>query len=330
LSNRRNYYRILYAQPDAPLEVIKANYRTLMQKLRVHPDIGGDDWNASLLNAAYATLRDERRRASYDQKLLARYDIAVLSGGGRPIAARPTRTSHNRRNYYRILQIQPCAPAPLVEASYRAIKNTGNPPAAVVEQAYRTLRDPVRRGAYDAALFGEATVTDGAQTTLPSARPNTVDSATTARARPGSTGYEPLISGYCAFCKTPHRHGPRHADGARCVECDSPLAPSSLDHFNQSGRTLDRMRGHDPIAYYVYWPGARLRGHIRDLSPTGMRFSTQYPLPPGHVIKIEASRFEAVGKGIHAHTRVGCTDVGIKFVTIQFAARRGTFLSARV
>jgi hypothetical protein len=38
--NRRNYYRILHVQPDAPMEVIRASYRTLMQKLRFHPDLG--------------------------------------------------------------------------------------------------------------------------------------------------------------------------------------------------------------------------------------------------------------------------------------------------
>ena len=32
--NRRNYYRILHVQMDAPTEIIKASYRTCMQKLR--------------------------------------------------------------------------------------------------------------------------------------------------------------------------------------------------------------------------------------------------------------------------------------------------------
>ncbi|MFT5395826.1 MAG: DnaJ-class molecular chaperone [Gammaproteobacteria bacterium] len=40
-NERRNYYRILNIQPDAPLEIIKNNYRTLLQKLRLHPDLGG-------------------------------------------------------------------------------------------------------------------------------------------------------------------------------------------------------------------------------------------------------------------------------------------------
>jgi curved DNA-binding protein CbpA len=64
--NRRNYYRILHVQPEAPEQVITASYRTLMSKLRQHPDLGGDTGNAALLNEAFAVLRDPAKRARYD------------------------------------------------------------------------------------------------------------------------------------------------------------------------------------------------------------------------------------------------------------------------
>lgn len=70
MKNKRNYYRILHVQPDAPREIIKASYRTLMQKLRHHPDLGGDSWNASILNEAYAILTDPEKRSAYDQQFL--------------------------------------------------------------------------------------------------------------------------------------------------------------------------------------------------------------------------------------------------------------------
>lgn len=54
-------------QSDAPKEIIRSSYRTLMQKMRMHPDLGGDDWNASLLNEAYAVLTDTDNRAAYDK-----------------------------------------------------------------------------------------------------------------------------------------------------------------------------------------------------------------------------------------------------------------------
>lgn len=68
IKNRRNYYRLLQVQPDAPVPVIKASYRALMQKLKYHPDLGGDEWNATLINEAYAVLSDSLKRAAYDLK----------------------------------------------------------------------------------------------------------------------------------------------------------------------------------------------------------------------------------------------------------------------
>lgn len=66
MSGPRDYYSVLHVQPDAPVEIIKASYRTLMQRLRHHPDLGGDHATAALLNEAYAVLTDPARRAAYD------------------------------------------------------------------------------------------------------------------------------------------------------------------------------------------------------------------------------------------------------------------------
>ena len=65
-ANRRNYYRLLHVQPDAPAEVIKAAYRALMTIH--HPDKGGDANKASLVNEAYTVLADTKQRAEYDVK----------------------------------------------------------------------------------------------------------------------------------------------------------------------------------------------------------------------------------------------------------------------
>jgi curved DNA-binding protein CbpA len=67
MKNRRNYYRILHVQPDAPREIIRSSYQTMMQRMRMHPDLGGDDKNAAMINEAYATLTDTRNRCVYDE-----------------------------------------------------------------------------------------------------------------------------------------------------------------------------------------------------------------------------------------------------------------------
>lgn len=72
--NRRNYYRILHVQPDAPGAVLKSSYRALMRTLEMHPDRGGEHWNAALINEAYGVLSDPVTRAEYDRTL----DVAQL------------------------------------------------------------------------------------------------------------------------------------------------------------------------------------------------------------------------------------------------------------
>lgn len=69
-TNRRNHYRLLHVQTDAPAEVIKASYRALMTVH--HPDVGGDHGTAVLLNEAYAVLSDTAQRAAYDARRAAR------------------------------------------------------------------------------------------------------------------------------------------------------------------------------------------------------------------------------------------------------------------
>ena len=48
-NNRRNYYRILHVQSDAPLEIIRASYRAMMGPLKMHPDMGGNHEVAALI-----------------------------------------------------------------------------------------------------------------------------------------------------------------------------------------------------------------------------------------------------------------------------------------
>ncbi len=97
MQNRRNYYRVLQVQPDAAREVIKASYRVLMQKLKIHPDLGGDERDASLINEAYAVLSDEKRRAQYDLEGGARDFVTgsdARSARSRPVSRGVRRPPH--------------------------------------------------------------------------------------------------------------------------------------------------------------------------------------------------------------------------------------------
>lgn len=61
-----DYYEILQVHPRASQEMIKKAYRTLMGEMGAHPDLGGDEERAKLINEAYAVLADPSRRRSYD------------------------------------------------------------------------------------------------------------------------------------------------------------------------------------------------------------------------------------------------------------------------
>ncbi len=80
MKNRRNLYRLLHVQPEAPLEIIKASYRSLMTKLKGHPDLGGDHDTAVLINQAYAVLSNPEKRRQYDETLQARKRASPAPG----------------------------------------------------------------------------------------------------------------------------------------------------------------------------------------------------------------------------------------------------------
>ena len=67
----QDHYHTLHVHPDADVAIIKASYRTLMQKLKYHPDLGGDKDHAARINEAYGILSNLALRTAYDQQLAA-------------------------------------------------------------------------------------------------------------------------------------------------------------------------------------------------------------------------------------------------------------------
>ncbi len=69
MTHQPDYYQLLQVLPDAPDAIIKASYRAHMQKLGMHPDLGGDPDVAAKLNVAYQVLSDPAKRHAYDLSL---------------------------------------------------------------------------------------------------------------------------------------------------------------------------------------------------------------------------------------------------------------------
>ncbi|MGI9234766.1 MAG: J domain-containing protein [Woeseiaceae bacterium] len=72
----RNFYEVLHVSEDAPLEIIRGSYRTLMQRMKHHPDLGGDAATAALINEAYAVLSNAEKRAEYDARMAVMARVA--------------------------------------------------------------------------------------------------------------------------------------------------------------------------------------------------------------------------------------------------------------
>ena len=283
MTERRNYYRILGVQPDAAADVIRGAYRTLMQKLQMHPDLGGCERDAVAINAAWQVLRDPLRRAQYDQELLREHDIRVLASAGDPQATATGPHTGNRRNYYRILGVQPDAPAALIHSAYRVKSATDGLEAELIAEAYGVLADENRREQYDLFLAG------GADADM-------------------EDEYTPVISTYCLFCKTPHNAYPGVYRRRHCGECDSPLHHAG-DFSSRSGRRFRRLNLDEPVMLYEYWPGSGLPGRVEEITPDGLCMMTQQALEPDQIVRITARTFDAVAKVVH------CSASGDKYRT---------------
>ncbi len=332
---RRNFYRILHIQPDASFAVIRESYRVLMQAHESRSDLREADWDFGLLNIAYKTLQDPQLRATYNRELLKRYPIKTLSQGAFGISAEHAfhRTSkkrpphRNRRNYYRILQVQPDAPSATISATYRVLKQNGQQDGALLDEAYNILADPVSREQYDTifssyALRGKkkpATVNPDLPTP-----PEAMDHATTF----SPNSYRTSGFSHCLFCDTPYVPQSGYYQHETCLECASPLHRLQHDNPETSRRLLRRIHIAGEFSFYLFWPSAPYLGIFQDLSAAGIRFLTPTTLAAGDVIKIDAPNFQAVAEVTHTRNEADGLSVGTRFVAVKFDRQYGNFVSA--
>ncbi|MCF8024758.1 MAG: DnaJ domain-containing protein [Desulfobacteraceae bacterium] len=359
-----NYYRILQVQPDAPFEVIRHNYLVLLKKLRLHPDLGGNEKDTRLLNIAYETLSNPVKRARHDRELMLHSNIKKLSLGpleGQSVfpmlPKRPVLPAGmNRRNFYRLLGVHPEADPVVIRERCTAMRAESHFPRELLDTAYSILSHPAKRREYDRLLkrYDHATAIQQ----MRPAKPQTEGKAPpdlyrgpgnayihgfnpadpllpdTARPVPHNAYPAALLKGKpvsCFFCNEPQpSREPEKPAGRMCENCKSPLFFTEDVRAPGGGRICDRVRKAESIRFYVYWPGDSFPGRLFDISPTGMRLESEYGLHPGQIIKIDGVSFKAVGEVVHSQTKKNeITSSGIRFLSVDFFAIRGNFLDAR-
>ncbi len=335
---RRNYYRILHVQPDASMAVIRENYRVLMQKLKIYPELSSQNWNENLLDIAYDTLLDPQKRAAYDHELLQRYHIRVLSQGafGFPndaeIDAQKSESAAdlNKRNYYRILQVQPDAPMTAIKASYLMLKKDLLQDPILLDEAYQILSNPKTRQQYD-ELFAMSSFSfsRAAGKTIPVNTGNTGYAGIEDVSQEEVQSYQAVITDYCSFCKTPYLPQATIYQNENCLECASPLFVLQRENPESPRRTMRRTNVKGQFIFYLFWPGTSYPGLFQDLSPAGIRFLTEQPIEVHDIIKIDAPNLQAVAEVTHTHNEGREISVGTRFITVKFDQQRGNFVAVQ-
>ena len=354
---RRNYYRTLNVQPDASLEIIKNNYRTLLQKLKMHPDLGGQNWNATIINEAYNTLRDPVKRAAYDKELLERYDLKSLARGN--LDKTPNQQNNvfdgkdkhgNQRNFYRMFNIQPDSPQHIIKTSYLTLSKDSSISKELLNEAYTILSNPEKRAIYDKLLsqrshtYAVSKLTNQNTTTETRIKSKTVSVNKTKISNKNNAAlnaaygvqnnnyYNPVITQYCAFCKTPHNQSPCKDTAPLCNECNSPLFPPPDELLEQTRRNIVRINQNSEVYFYTDWPQNKLAGVISDISPTGLQLNSSYDLIKDQIIKLDGQDFKAVGVVSYQKKNKAIDGnkfytSGIKFLTVNFDKSKGQFFS---
>jgi hypothetical protein len=220
-------------------------------------------------------------------------------------------------DYYRVLHVQPDAPAAIIHASYRTLvqralgTTRGSEEVALLDAAYAVLGDPQRRASYDLERLAGPNA----------ARHDTLDET----GAPGTRN--------CLFCGVPHGLQRALERDDECARCGSPLFAAERHRYEVSGqRMLHRIPKRHAIDVWVTWPqAAPLRAEMRNLSLNGMSFATAVRLQPNQIVRIDCSELRALGRVAHlepdAETRQHFR-IGIEFLTLRFRQIRGSFVSA--
>lgn len=264
--------------------------------------------------------------------------------------ARPMK--ENRRNYYRVLHVQPGAPTEVIKASYRALMGPlrhhpdlggDHHVAAMINEAYTVLSDPVKRRAYDLRLqplrerWRAPSASDGA--IPPKAPPNSPrnsspgappDTAADTRTHAGIDPSVWRIARICPLCT--HALPAALRANTRCTRCDSPLAPPPSPGTGGKellGRRASARKGRNHAAIvYPRWNVSPIAVRMRDLSMSGLSLHATKPMAARQTFRIVDPDFEAVALVVSCRPAGSLYSIHASLLTIAFGKSAGVFVSA--
>ncbi|MFZ4759077.1 MAG: DnaJ domain-containing protein [Burkholderiaceae bacterium] len=238
--------------------------------------------------------------------------------------------SANRRNYYRILQIQPEAPPEVIKASWRALMHAGrgHPDlggdpvrASLINEAYAVLSDPDKRQAYDRVLDLRS-LRANAHAHGPGAGPGP---------RPAARRVDPSTwraDRSCPMCRAP-LPAVQRAD-PRCVRCDAPLTlpatGGSTERELWGRRASMRRPRSDAAAMITDWRGMAIEARMVDLSLGGAGLMATEAVSPGTPVRIVSSSLDAVARVMACHRSASHWRVRVLWLTVKPIGTKGVYL----
>ena len=208
----------------------------------------------------------------------------------------------NGIDYYRVLQVQPDAAAPIIHASYRTLvrralgTSRGSEEIALLDAAYAVLGDPQRRAIYDRERAGRTAQED--------------------------ESLQQALASRCLFCGAPHTFARALEHDDQCVRCASPLYPAERQRLEHSGqRTLRRIPKQLPISIWVSYPqDLPMPGEMRNLSLDGMAFASNVLFKVNQIVRIDCTELHALGRIAHAEPATSGAyrfSAGVEFLTLR-------------
>lgn len=231
---------------------------------------------------------------------------------------------NERRSLYRVLHVQPEAPAEIIAAAYRCLMTKlrhhpdlgGDHDTAVqINEAYAVLSNPARRRAYDQSRRQKRAAPG-------MAAPHTSQSHS--QARPNGTPERG-----CPFCG--HAIPRVIAMDTRCNQCDSPLAPIAHSIGNQreaaGRRGAARVDKNEAAMIYPAHGRRPSTARLRDLSPSGISLYTGAAVAIGSNVRIIAPSVDMVAHVVQVRERDRIQLVHACLLTARFTGQPGVFVS---
>jgi hypothetical protein len=188
--------------------------------------------------------------------------------------------------------------------------------AALINEAFETLKDPVRRAAYDRRLAGAGPLDHPAE-----APDHTPPHVLTAPARA------------CLFCGESYVERQSRMLDARCTGCGSPLcsAPTAA-RSTASRRGFHRTPLILHVSCEVKGSHGSFDGVTENLSVAGLRLLSSQEVAVDRVVRLDCEFCSAVGVVRYAHEASGRSrrwwEIGIEFKTVHVKRMRGSLVSA--